>query len=143
MSDVTELPAGINSFTTGITAIDDATTSTRAFNTLANSGQVTLDPETGERLIKALDSHIDEIDSCVSRAGSSPLGRFAPLGANPVSNTMREIFSRKANGEAESFMDVLTAYRTAIGETRQAVSTAITNFQRVDADHAVKFTKIY
>ena len=130
-------PAGIDSFTSGVTSLDAATDSLNALNASASSGGVALDPATGESLLKALNAHLDEIDRWLERV--SPLSARLPLGANPVSNEMTDLFSRRALNSEQAYGVVLARYRAAVRATADAVNTAISNTQALDADHADKY----
>jgi hypothetical protein len=110
-----------------------------ALNNSVTSGQVTLDPATGEDLRKTLREQIDQVDSWLERAGR--LARPAPLGANPVGQAMTYKFEHRADGEVHSFVSVMTAYRTVLEQTHEAVSTAIRNYHQVDADASTDITK--
>ena len=103
-----------------------------ALNNSVTSGQVTLDPATGEELRKTLREQIDQVDSWLERAGR--LARPAPLGANPVGQAMTFKFEHRADGEVHSFVSVMTAYRTVLEQTYEAISTAIHNYHQVDTD---------
>ncbi len=110
-----------------------------ALNNSVTTGQVTLDPATGEDLRKTLREQIDQVDSWLERAGR--LARPAPLGANPVGRAMTYKFEHRADGEVHSFVSVMTAYRTVLEQTHEAVSTAIRNYHQVDADSSDDITK--
>ncbi|GLZ29288.1 hypothetical protein Lesp02_14780 [Lentzea sp. NBRC 105346] len=101
---------------------------------------VTLDPEAGEKLSKALRDQMNQVDSWLERAGE--VARPAPLGANPVSDAMTSKFSGRAEGDRLSFVNVMTAYRTVLEQTHSAVTTAIRNFQAVDEDHQVALRRL-
>jgi hypothetical protein len=110
-----------------------------ALNNSVTTGQVTLDPATGEDLRKTLREQIDQVDSWLERAGR--LARPAPLGANPVGRAMTYKFEHRADGEVHSFVSVMTAYRIVLEQTHEAVSTAIRNYHQVDADSSDDITK--
>lgn len=110
-----------------------------ALNNSVTTGQVTLDPATGEELRKTLREQIDQVDSWLERAGR--LARPAPLGANPVGRAMTYKFEHRADGEVHSFVSVMTAYRTVLEQTHEAVSTAIRNYHQVDAESSDDITK--
>jgi hypothetical protein len=110
-----------------------------ALNNSVTTGQVTLDPATGEELRKTLREQIDQVDSWLERAGR--LARPAPLGANPVGRAMTYKFEHRADGEVHSFVSVMTAYRIVLEQTHEAVSTAIRNYHQVDADSSDDITK--
>lgn len=104
------------------------------------SGQVTLDPTTGEELRKTLREQIDQVDSWLERAGR--LARPAPLGTNPVGQAMTTKFEHRADGEIHSFVGIMTAYRTVLEQTLESVTTAIRNFEQVDSDGHIEINKL-
>jgi hypothetical protein len=104
------------------------------------SGQVSLDPETGEQLRKMLVEQTDQVDSWLERAGG--LARPALLGSNPVGDAMAGKFEARADGDPLSFVSVMSAYRDVLQQTHDAVIDAIRNFQGVDAEHGAGLTRL-
>ncbi|RKT57372.1 hypothetical protein [Saccharothrix australiensis] len=111
-----------------------------ALQETVNSGRVTLDPATGDELRKMLLEQIDQVDSWLERAGR--LARPAPLGANPVGDRMAAKFERRAEGDPESFVAVMTAYRDVLQQTHDSVQSAIRNFLAVDEAHGTELTRL-
>lgn len=106
-----------------------------------SSGQVQLDPTAGEELRKQFQAQIDQVDSWIERANTS-IARPAPLGANPVGDAMREKFTQRAEGEPHSFVNVMTAYRTVLEQTKNSIVAAIENFTRLDEEKQAELKKI-
>lgn len=106
-----------------------------------SSGQVQLDPTAGEELRKQFQAQIDQVDSWIERANTS-IARPAPLGANPVGDAMRDKFTQRAEGEQYSFVNVMTAYRTVLEQTKNSIVAAIENFTRLDEETQAELKKI-
>lgn len=105
-----------------------------------SSGQVQLDPTAGEELRKQFQAQIDQVDSWLERANTS-IARPAPLGANPVGDAMRDKFTQRAEGEQYSFVNVMTAYRTVLEQTKNSIVAAIDNFTRLDEEKQAELKK--
>jgi hypothetical protein len=105
-----------------------------------DSGQVTLEPEAGERLRTMLTGQIDQVDSWLAHANT--LTGRAPLGANPVGEAMAAKFELRAHGDPLSFVTVLTSYRDVLAQTLEAVTKAIRSLQQVDTDSHTTFTEL-
>jgi hypothetical protein len=112
-----------------------------ALQETVNTGQVSLDPVTGEELRKMLVEQMDLVDSWLERAGR--LARPAPLGANPVGDRMAHKFEARADGgDPRSFVAVMTAYREVLQQTHDSVQSAIRNFIAVDEEHGSAFVRL-
>ena len=72
---------------------------------------------------------------------NSSNARPAPLGANPVGDKMRDKFTQRAEGEAYSFVSVMTAYRTVLEQTKNSIVEAIENFTSLDEEHQAELKK--
>lgn len=111
-------------------AVDSAAT----MNKYANEGQLSLDPATGQQVLKALSDHIDQVTQWKQTASglSGPL----PMGNNWVGQSMADKFSGRANGDSGSqgaaLSPTLDQYHSALLEAHQAVSTAIANYQATE-----------
>ncbi|WP_090051682.1 hypothetical protein [Lentzea fradiae] len=104
------------------------------------SGQVQLDPTAGEELRKQLQAQIDQVDHWLERAKVS-IARPVPLGANPVGDKMRDKFTHRAEGEQYSFVNVMTAYRSVLEQTKNSIVAAIDNFTRLDEESQAELKK--
>ncbi|WP_447004164.1 hypothetical protein ACRAKI_31695 [Saccharothrix isguenensis] len=111
-----------------------------ALQETVNTGQVSLDPVTGEELRKMLVEQMDLVDSWLERAGR--LARPAPLGANPVGDRMALKFEARADGDPRSFVAVMTAYREVLQQTHDSVQCAIRNFIAIDEEHGSEFVRL-
>jgi len=111
-----------------------------ALRETVTSGRVLLDPATGEELRRMLVEQVDQVDSWLERAGR--LARPAPLGANPVGDRMAAKFGARAEGDPQSFVSVMTAYRDVLQQTHDSVQGAIRNFRAVDEDHGSELTRL-
>jgi hypothetical protein len=105
-----------------------------------SSGEVQLDPTAGEELRKQFQAQIDQVDSWLERANNT-IARPAPLGANPVGDAMRDKFTQRAEGEQYSFVNVMTAYRTVLEQTKNSIVEAIENFTRLDEEKQAELKK--
>lgn len=106
---------------------------TGALREVVGAGQVSLAPETGELLHRALKEQLDQVESWLERAGR--LARRAPLGAHPVADAMGGKFGGRADGHCRSFTAVLRAYREVLRQADEVVTCAIGNYQRVDEEY--------
>lgn len=104
------------------------------------SGQVSLDPESGEALDRMLKNQLDAADAWLERI--SRLARPAPLGTNSVGTAMSEKFEGRANTDEVSFLAVISAYREVLQQTHDAVTGAIRNFRQLDEEQRHVFTQI-
>lgn len=105
-----------------------------------DSGQVSLEPGAGEQLRTVLAEQIDQVDTWLSHANT--LSQRAPLGANPVGEAMAAKFELRADGDALSFVSVMTAYRDVLVQTLDAVTSAVHAIEHVDDDSRTTFTDL-
>lgn len=124
MYDATADPAG-----TGLVA---------ALRETVDSGQVSLDPEAGERLRAMLAEQLDHASTWLTHTNS--LTERAPLGANPVGDAMADKFESLAHGDPLSFVSIMTSYRDVLRQTLDTVTKAIHAIQQVDSDYRAEFT---
>lgn len=114
-----------------------AQTATAPLRESVNSGQVSLNPEAGDKLTKVLNAQLDQTDAWLERINR--LARPAPLGANPVGAAMSQKFESLASGDETSFHAVITAYREVLRQTQEAIGSAIRNTRAADEDLATTF----
>ena len=109
-----------------------------ALRETVDSGQVSLDPEAGERLHAMLVEQLDHANAWLAHANT--VTERAPLGANPVGDAMAGKFESLAHGDPLSFVGVMTSYRDVLRQTLDAVTKAIHAIERVDSDYGAEFT---
>ncbi|WP_199439341.1 hypothetical protein [Umezawaea beigongshangensis] len=97
------------------------------------NGTVSLEPGSGEKLRAMLQEQMDKVDAWLS--GSGHLVRQPPLGTNEVAWAMSTKFESRAEGEPNSFVSVVSSYRTVLQQTYDSVVGAIENYQRLDETH--------
>jgi hypothetical protein len=102
-----------------------------------NNGDVSLDPEAGDRLTKLLNNQLDLTEAWLER--SKQMARPLPLGTSGVAEAMSDKFQFLANGDELSLYAVVRAYREVLTQTQEAVNSAIRNVQGADEDSANTF----
>ncbi|GLZ27996.1 hypothetical protein Lesp02_01860 [Lentzea sp. NBRC 105346] len=109
---------------------------------MTTKDQISLCPESGRALIKALQDRVDDADTWLRKVNR--LARPLPLGAHPVADAASARFQRFAGSEDEqSLPAVISAYREVLTQTCDAITTAMRNFREADARSAHAFARIH
>lgn len=108
---------------------------------VVGSGKVSLDPDAGNALVKLLNAQIDQAEGWIERI--SRLGRPAALGTNAVATAMSRKFERYADGDENSLLTVITAYREVLRQTHGVVSGAMRNFHDSDDRARAAFARLH
>ncbi|WP_156893016.1 hypothetical protein [Actinokineospora enzanensis] len=116
------------------TAMKTAITGVRTLTDDIRTGRVTIDRETGARLLAALRGQRDEAAGWLTRAQA--LTSAIPLGTNDVGMAMADKFRRRADSDDTSFVVVLRSYVEALDGAVEAVSFAIKAYQDTDQERA-------
>lgn len=104
------------------------------------SGQVVLDPGTGQRLQAALSDEVERVAGWAQRVRG--LARKAPFGNNMVGEAMADKFQQRAEGDPDSFAATLDQYRKVLTDAHDAVSDAMRRYAQTDQSVADDFGKI-
>ncbi|GAA4611061.1 hypothetical protein [Saccharopolyspora hordei] len=114
--------------------------SVRELRRAVESDDLRLDPAAGEQIRAALEDQMSAVDAWLARARG--LTTAAPLGMNPVGQAMAAKFAGRAEGDENSFTEVLTKYRAVLEEARDAINAAMRTYEQADERAADDFRKI-
>lgn len=104
------------------------------------SGVISICPEAGRALIKALQDRIDDTDTWLRQLDR--LARPLPLGTHPVADAMSDRFQHFA-GDRSALAGAISAYREVLTQTTEAVTTAMRSFHDSDDRGAQAFARIH
>lgn len=104
------------------------------------AGELTIDPETGDRLLTTLRNQADAAADWLTRLRG--MSRPVPLGSNWVGEAMSSKFEKRADGEDVSFVAVLDQYHSTLLQAHGAVDEAIRRYRTTDEDSATAFRRI-
>ncbi|MBF6473416.1 MULTISPECIES: hypothetical protein [Nocardia] len=105
---------------------------------LANSGEISLNPEIGKGLDRACDDYLDRLDAILQMADRvKVIDGFGPF---PSGQALREKFAGKAAGTEQSLDAVLMQHIDAVKIAKEVVAKAIANFVELDQSRADQFT---
>lgn len=105
-----------------------------------NAGELTIDPETGARLLNTLRQQADATGDWLEKLRG--MSRPVPLGTNWVGEAMSGKFERRADGEDVSFAAVLTQYQQTLLQAHGAVDEAMRRYQNSDEESANAMRRI-
>lgn len=98
-----------------------------ALDNAVKSGEVTLEPEAGQRLLTTLRGQADAAAEWLNKLRG--MSRPVPLGTNWVGEAMSGKFERRADGEDVSFVNVLAQYHQMLLKAHDTVDHAIKSYQ--------------
>ncbi|MFC0116212.1 hypothetical protein [Kibdelosporangium aridum] len=119
------------------TTLSERMVDVAALDTAVKSGQVTLEPEAGQRLLTTLRGQADAAAEWLTRLRG--MSRPVPLGTNWVGEAMSGKFERRADGEDVSFVNVLAQYHQMLLKAHDAVDHAIRGYQSTERGSAQAF----
>jgi hypothetical protein len=105
-----------------------------------NAGELTIDPETGAKLLNTLQQQSDAAGDWLERLRG--MSRPVPLGTNWVGEAMSGKFERRADGEDVSFVAVLDQYQRTLQQAHGAVDEAMRRYQDSDDESASTLRRI-
>ncbi|HWC80841.1 MAG TPA: hypothetical protein VG756_12860 [Pseudonocardiaceae bacterium] len=107
-------------------------TGVRQMVSAVQSGDLVIDPATGQQLINAIGDHIDKVGTWQRTAGD--LATPMPLGQNWVGQGMSDKFAGRAGGTDNSLSNVLDQYHAVLTDAHHAVSQSMANYRSTDHD---------
>lgn len=105
-----------------------------------NAGELTIDPESGARLLTTLRQQADAAGDWLERLRG--MARPVPLGTNWVGEAMSGKFEKRADGEDVSFVSVLDQYQRMLMQAHGAVDEAMRRYQTTDDESATALARI-
>ncbi len=111
-----------------------------ALNAAVQSGQVTLEPEAGQKLLTTLRGQADAAADWLNRLRG--MSRPVPLGTNWVGEAMSGKFERRADGEDVSFVSVLDQYHAMLVKAHDTVRDAIRRYQTAEHSNVAALRRI-
>lgn len=122
------------------TTLSERMADVTALDAAVRSGQVVIEPETGERLLTTLRGQADSAADWLTRLRG--MSRPVPLGTNWVGAAMSGKFERRADGEDVSFVAVLDQYHRMLEKAHDTVGEAMRRYQTTDGDAAAVMRSI-
>ncbi|MPY97524.1 MAG: hypothetical protein GEU97_05895 [Actinophytocola sp.] len=110
-----------------VRSLSDAT----AFATAAATGQIGIDPDAAQTVLKKIRTGKDQVDNLISQ--SVNLGVAPRLGANPVGAAIAAKYSDRANGGRDSYAQALRNLRAQYEQVENAIVAAIKNYDEMEA----------
>ncbi|CAM4186674.1 hypothetical protein KIPE111705_44180 [Kibdelosporangium persicum] len=122
------------------TSLSERMADVAALDAAVKSGQVVLEPETGQRLLTTLRGQADAAAEWLNRLRG--MSRPVPLGTNWVGEAMSGKFERRADGEDVSFVNVLAQYHQMLLKAHDAVDHAIRSYQATEQGSVQVFKRV-
>lgn len=108
-----------------------------AFKQAAVTGQIGVDPDKAQAVLKKIRAGKDAVETLITRA--SNLGVPPKLGANPVGNAISTKYANRAEGGGDSYGQALQNLYTQYDQAEQAIVTAMSQYHEVDQSNADTF----
>ncbi|RZQ61636.1 hypothetical protein [Amycolatopsis suaedae] len=105
-----------------------------AFRNAAATGQVGLDPDAAQTVLKKIRTGKDAVETLLRNAGA--LAEPPKLGANPVGNAMAAKVSQRADGGGDSYAAALQNLYTQYDQAEQGIIQAMAHYQNFEQDTA-------
>ncbi|RJO72955.1 hypothetical protein D5S18_21980 [Nocardia panacis] len=107
---------------------------------LANSGELTLDPEIGKDLDAKCERYLDDLDRV--RTSTRSIQYVAGFGGMPSGPILESKFTSKVNGADSSIHRAIATHIDQVGLMRQVFAKAIENYRSVDQSTAQRFAEL-
>jgi len=107
---------------------------TAAFRNAAVAGQLGVDPDAAQNVLKKIRAGKDTVENLLSSAGS--LAEAPKLGANPVGNAIAAKFAERADGGGDSYATALQNLFSQYEQAEQAIVAAMSHYHQIDQDAA-------
>ncbi|GHF74707.1 hypothetical protein FHX82_002168 [Amycolatopsis bartoniae] len=101
-----------------------------AFRNAAVSGQLGVDPDAAQNVLKKIRAGKDSVETLLRNAGA--LAEAPKLGANPVGNAIAAKFAERADGGGDSYTTALQNLYGQYEQAEQAIVAAMSHYQQID-----------
>lgn len=105
-----------------------------AFRNAAVNGQLGVDPDAAQNVLKKIRAGKDSVENLLRNAGS--LAEAPKLGANPVGDAIAAKFAQRADGGGDSYSRALQNLHTQYEQAEQAIVAAMRHYHQIDQDAA-------
>ncbi|HET6500938.1 MAG TPA: hypothetical protein VFG87_09280 [Amycolatopsis sp.] len=103
-----------------------------AFKAAAVNGQLGVDPDAAQTVLKKIRTGKDSVENLMRAAGA--LAEPPKLGANPVGDAIAAKFAQRADGGGDSYALALKNLYAQYDQAEQAIVTAMNQYHRVEQD---------
>jgi hypothetical protein len=103
-----------------------------AFRAAAVSGQLGVDPDAAQAVLKKIRTGKDSVENLLNKAGS--LAEPPKLGANPVGDAIASKFARRADGGGNSYAQALKNLYTQYEQAEQAIVAAMSHYHQMEQE---------
>ncbi|SFP54261.1 hypothetical protein SAMN05421810_102904 [Amycolatopsis arida] len=111
-----------------------------AFRSAAVSGQIGVDPDAAQTVLRKIRGGKDAVESLLRGAGA--LAEAPKLGANPVGQAISaKMAKRAAGGDDDSYAQALRNLYIQYDQAEQAIVTAMSRYQEIDDANAQPFRR--
>lgn len=101
-----------------------------AFRSAAVNGQLGVDPDAAQNVLKKIRAGKDSVESLLNASGA--LAEPPKLGANPVGNAIAAKFVQRADGGGDSYTAALQNLFTQYEQAEQGIVEAMRHYQQID-----------
>ncbi|MFD8499583.1 hypothetical protein [Amycolatopsis sp. NPDC059657] len=108
-----------------------------AFKDAAVAGQIGVDPDAAQAVLKKIRAGKDSVEALLNGAGA--LGQPPQLGANPVGAAIAAKSSNRADGGGESYAAALKNLYHQYELAEQGIVTAMSKYHEIDDAAAAPF----
>ena len=105
-----------------------------AFRSAAVAGQLGVDPDAAQNVLKKIRAGKDSVENLLRSAGA--LAEAPKLGANPVGDAIAAKFAERADGGGDSYATALQNLYTQYDQAEQAIVAAMSHYHQIDQDAA-------
>jgi hypothetical protein len=103
-----------------------------AFKNAAVHGQLGVDPDAAQNVLKKIRTGKDSVENLLSNAGA--LAEAPKLGANPVGDAIAAKFAQRADGGGDSYAQALQNLYGQYEQAEQAIVAAMSHYHQIDQD---------
>lgn len=119
--------------------MSEAGTEAAAFAEAAASGEVGIDFDAAQVVLRKVQAGRDALDQLIARAGD--VGVQPRLGANPVGESMSAKYADRASGYGDSYLQALRNLQVQYDEVESAINAAIRNYDEMESETAATLNK--
>ncbi|WP_236796339.1 hypothetical protein [Amycolatopsis sp. GM8] len=101
-----------------------------AFRNAAVNGQLGVDPDAAQNVLKKIRAGKDSVENLLRGAGA--LAEPPKLGANPVGDAIAAKFAQRADGGGDSYTTALQNLYSQYEQAEQGVVEAMRHYQQID-----------
>ena len=103
-----------------------------AFRAVAVNGQLGVDPDAAQNVLKKIRAGKDSVENLLHGAGA--LAEAPKLGANPVGDAIAAKFVQRADGGGDSYTQALKNLYGQYEQAEQAIVAAMSHYHQIDQD---------